>query len=94
VRRNAVAIGLGVGIVIGLVAVVVGIADAAVPRASAPARLFVNAQEYSLITSRQTLEPGDVTELRAMLRRGKWKLWCSLPGHAKAGMRATLIVRP
>lgn len=38
--------------------------------------------------------PGDVTELRAMLRRGKWRLWCSLPGHAKAGMRATLVVRP
>jgi hypothetical protein len=38
--------------------------------------------------------PGDVTELRASLRRGTWKLWCSLPGHAKAGMRATLVVRP
>jgi hypothetical protein len=39
-------------------------------------------------------EPGDVSELRAMLRSGKWRLWCSLPGHAKAGMRATLVVRP
>jgi hypothetical protein len=38
--------------------------------------------------------PGDLAELRAVLRRGRWKLWCSLPGHAKAGMRATLIVRP
>ena len=38
--------------------------------------------------------PGRVTELRAVLRPGKWKLWCSLPGHAKAGMRATLTVRP
>jgi uncharacterized cupredoxin-like copper-binding protein len=34
-----------------------------------------------------------MTELRAMLRPGNWRLWCSLPGHAKAGMRATLIVR-
>ena len=37
--------------------------------------------------------PGDVTEIRAVLRSGKWRLWCSLPGHAKAGMRATLTVR-
>ena len=37
--------------------------------------------------------PGAVAELRAMLRAGNWRLWCSLPGHAKAGMRATLIVR-
>jgi hypothetical protein len=123
-RRNAVAIGLGVGILIGLAAVAVGIANAAVP-----ARLFVNAKEFSLVMSRQTLKPGaariqlynggedahdlrlqrvggkrvlrvretspgDVTELSAMLRAGKWKLWCSLPGHAKAGMRAALVVRP
>jgi plastocyanin len=38
--------------------------------------------------------PGDVTELRTLLRAGRWKLWCSLPGHANAGMRATLVVRP
>ena len=37
--------------------------------------------------------PGDVTEIRAVLRSGTWRLWCSLPGHAKAGMRATLTVR-
>jgi hypothetical protein len=94
-----------------------------------PARLFVNAKEWSLILSRQSLKagdarvqlfnagedahdlrlrrvggtrtlairetaPGEMTELRAMLRRGRWKLWCSLPGHAKAGMRATLNVHP
>ena len=35
---------------------------------------------------------GKVTELRATLRSGRWKLWCSLPGHAKAGMVATLTV--
>jgi hypothetical protein len=38
--------------------------------------------------------PGDVAELRTSLRAGRWKLWCSLPGHAKAGMRAMLVVRP
>jgi hypothetical protein len=102
-------------------------APAATPVA-APARLLVNAKEWSLILSRQSLKagdarlqlvnggedahdlrlrrvggtrtlairetaPGQLTELRAMLRAGKWRLWCSLPGHAKAGMRATLTVR-
>jgi hypothetical protein len=38
--------------------------------------------------------PGELSELRTILRRGKWRLWCSLPGHAKAGMRATLTVVP
>jgi hypothetical protein len=123
VNKRAVAIGLAVGIAIGVISVAVS--EAAAP----PARLFVNAKEFSLILSRQTLHsgsariqlfnggedahdlrlqriggtrtlrvretsPGDVTELRAVLRAGKWKLWCSLPGHAKAGMRATLVVRP
>jgi hypothetical protein len=92
-----------------------------------PARLFVNAKEWSLVLSRQSLKagqariqlfnagqdahdlrlrraggtgtlaigattPGNLSELRALLRPGKWRLWCSLPGHAKAGMHATLIV--
>lgn len=43
------------------------------------------------LTIRETA-PGDVTELRALLHRGTWKLRCSLPGHAKAGMRATIKV--
>jgi hypothetical protein len=123
VNRRAVAIGLGIGIAIGLLAVAIGIAEAATP----PSRLFVDAKEFSLILSRQTLAPGaariqlynggedahdlrlkrvggthvlrirdtapgDVTELKANLRTGTWKLWCALPGHAKAGMRATLHV--
>ena len=122
-RRTAVAIGLGLGILIGIGAAVFGIANAATP-----SRLFVSAKEYSLVTSRQALKPGvarvqlynagedghdlrlkrvggtrtlsiretapgDVTEFSAVLRRGTWRLWCSLPGHAKAGMRATLVVR-
>jgi hypothetical protein len=37
--------------------------------------------------------PGRVADLSAVLRPGRWRLWCSLPGHAKAGMRATLVVR-
>jgi hypothetical protein len=36
--------------------------------------------------------PGEMSELRAKLRAGKFDLWCSLPGHAEAGMRATLRV--
>jgi hypothetical protein len=37
--------------------------------------------------------PGGVNQVKTVLHSGTWKLWCSLPGHAKAGMRATLIVR-
>jgi hypothetical protein len=123
VNRRAVVIGLVVGVLIGLGAVAFGIAEAATP-----SRLFVNAKEFALVMSRQSLKPGsariqlynggedahdlrlkrvggtrvlriretspgDVTELSTVLRRGTWRLWCSLPGHAKAGMRATLVVR-
>ena len=35
----------------------------------------------------------ELARLDARLRKGRWKLWCSLPGHRKAGMRATLRVR-
>ena len=37
--------------------------------------------------------PGAVAEWRGRLTRGRWTLYCSLPGHRKAGMRARLIVR-
>lgn len=99
----------------------------------APARLFVSADEWSLVLSRLTVKAGPVivqlgnqgedehnlrlrrvgargkaraasravaatpsgrlTEAELNLRRGRWKLWCSLPGHREAGMRATLVVR-
>jgi hypothetical protein len=109
--------------------VVFAVAAPATAATRAPARLFVNAEEWSLILSRQSLKagdarvqlfnggedahdlrlrrvggtrtlairataPGDMTELRVMLHAGRWRLWCSLPGHAKAGMRATLTVAP
>ena len=38
-------------------------------------------------------QPGRVTELRAVLRPGRWRVWCALPEHAKRGMVATLVVR-
>jgi hypothetical protein len=37
--------------------------------------------------------PGAVAEWRGKLTRGRWTLYCSLPGHKKAGMRVTLNVR-
>ena len=37
--------------------------------------------------------PGAVAEWRGKLTRGRWTLYCSLPGHKRAGMRATLNVR-
>jgi uncharacterized cupredoxin-like copper-binding protein len=41
---------------------------------------------------RETL-PGDVAEWRGKLKRGRYTLYCSLPGHKRAGMRTTLTVR-
>jgi plastocyanin len=39
--------------------------------------------------------PDEMSELRTRLHAGTFKLWCSLPGHAAAGMKATLrVVRP
>ena len=40
-----------------------------------------------------TVFPGEVGELSARLAPGTYRLWCSLPGHAADGMRATLVVR-
>lgn len=37
--------------------------------------------------------PGTMTEARLHLRQGRWRVWCSLDGHARAGMRATLRAR-
>jgi hypothetical protein len=37
--------------------------------------------------------PGGVGEWRGTLTRGRWRLYCSLPGHDRAGMHAVLKVR-
>jgi len=37
--------------------------------------------------------PGELGEATWRLRRGRYALWCTLPGHRAAGMRATLRVR-
>jgi hypothetical protein len=36
--------------------------------------------------------PGEVSELSLRLSTGRYRLWCSLPGHRALGMRATLRV--
>jgi hypothetical protein len=41
---------------------------------------------------RETL-PGATGQWRGRLARGRWRLFCSLPGHQQAGMRATIRVR-
>jgi hypothetical protein len=100
----------------------------AVPgEARAPSRLMVQADEYSLVLSRQTLvrgptliqlvnrgeDPhdlrlkriggsrvvslretpsGGLLERQVRLVTGRYRLWCSLPGHAALGMRAQLRV--
>ena len=37
--------------------------------------------------------PGGVAEWRGKLKRGRYELYCSLPGHKRAGMRAVLTVK-
>jgi hypothetical protein len=37
--------------------------------------------------------PGDLGEATWRLKSGKYSLWCTLPGHRAAGMRATLRAR-
>jgi uncharacterized cupredoxin-like copper-binding protein len=37
--------------------------------------------------------PGETADWRGSLQRGRFRLYCSLPGHEKAGMHALLRVR-
>jgi hypothetical protein len=37
--------------------------------------------------------PGGVAEWRGTLTRGRWKLYCTLPGHERLGMHAIVTVR-
>jgi hypothetical protein len=97
-------------------------------QARAPARLMVQADEYSLVLSRQSIvrgpaliqfmnrgedphdlklqrtggthaisvsetRPGALAAANVSLRTGRYRLWCSLPGHRALGMRAKLRVR-
>jgi hypothetical protein len=39
------------------------------------------------------MRPGGLAELDTRLRTGRYRLWCSLPGHRERGMRALLRVR-
>ena len=38
-------------------------------------------------------DSGKLVQFSAHLSRGRYRLWCSLPGHEQRGMRATLSVR-
>jgi uncharacterized cupredoxin-like copper-binding protein len=38
-------------------------------------------------------QPGTVSEWKGRLTRGRWKLFCSLDGHERRGMRALVRVR-
>jgi hypothetical protein len=39
------------------------------------------------------IRPGELVQLDTRLSRGRYRLWCSLPGHEQRGMRAVLTVR-
>jgi hypothetical protein len=72
----------------------------------ATARMLVTADEWTLVSSRQRITAGklemqlynrgeDGHDLAAGRRgpSGRYRLWCDLPGHRAAGMRASLRVR-
>lgn len=40
----------------------------------------------------EDVDPGEISEGTVQLTAGSWKLYCSLPGHEEAGMRANLVV--
>ena len=108
--------------------VMVAVLGTAPGEARAPARLMVQAEEYSLVLSRQSVvrgpaliqfmnrgeDPHDLklrrtggthaisvsetpsgalAQANVSLRTGRYRLWCSLPGHRALGMRAKLRVR-
>lgn len=111
----------------GLLAVLLpGAADARRRFPPAPARVMVEAREFSLGLSRTVLtagpaivqlavrgedghdlaisgggsvrriaetRPGRTADWRGTLKKGRYRLYCTLPGHQAAGMRATLRVR-
>jgi hypothetical protein len=114
-------------------AALVALAALAPAAEAAPARMLVTADEWMLLSSRQSVKPGrvqiqlynrgeDAHDLAALrvdragkrvgrtfrvretrpgglseatwrLKSGKYSLWCTLPGHRAAGMRATLRAR-
>jgi hypothetical protein len=47
----------------------------------------------SRTVSAPEVRPGDLVTLDTRLRAGRYRLWCSLPGHRTLGMRAVLTVR-
>lgn len=45
-----------------------------------------------MVGSAADTEPGDITDTEFRIKPGRYRLWCSLPGHAKLGMKAKLRV--
>lgn len=45
-----------------------------------------------VVGSAADTEPGSVTDAEFRIKPGRYRLWCSLPGHAKLGMKAKLRV--
>lgn len=48
---------------------------------------------HSRVIGTPDTAPGDVALLRPRLRRGRYALWCAIPGHRALGMEAQLRVR-
>lgn len=47
----------------------------------------------SRTVSAPEVAPGELVQLDARLRAGRYRLWCSLPAHDQRGMHAVLRVR-
>ena len=52
----------------------------------------IGASASRTITLPET-RPGGLVQFDARLRSGRYRLWCSLPGHEQRGMHAVLTVR-
>ncbi len=52
----------------------------------------IGASATRMVSAPET-RPGGLVELETRLSTGRYRLWCSLPGHRERGMRATLTVR-
>ena len=64
----------------------------AIDRGQEPHDLRLRPRAGGRETAAPQLKPGHRWQTTVLLRPGSYELWCSLPEHARLGMRATLRV--
>jgi len=55
-------------------------------------RISRSGSSHNPVARWRVTRPGELSSLELRLRTGRYRLWCSLPGHRGLGMRATLRV--